>query len=70
MAQKEANVKFRAETAQFDSAIKSSNSTMTTLRSSLKLTEAEFKAGGDKANYLKEKSQNLAQQLQANADKV
>lgn len=69
MAQKEANVKFRAETAQFDSAIKSSNSTMTTLRSSLKLTEAEFKAGGDKANYLKEKSQNLAQQLQANADK-
>ena len=28
MAQREANVKFRAETAQFDNAIKSSNSTM------------------------------------------
>lgn len=69
MSQREANVKFRAETAQFDNAIKSANSTMTTLRSSLKLTEAEFKNGGDKANYLKEKSQNLAQQLQANADK-
>lgn len=69
MAQREANVKFRAETAQFDNAIKSSNSAMTTLRSSLKLTEAAFRNGGDRANYLKEKSQNLAQQLQANADK-
>lgn len=69
MSQREANVKFRADTAKFDNAIKSANSTMTTLRSSLKLTEAAFKNGGDKANYLKEKSQNLTQQLQANADK-
>ena len=68
MVQREANVKFKADTAQFDSAIKSANSTMTTLRSSLKLTEAEFKNGGEKANYLREKSQNLAQQLQANSE--
>ena len=69
MSSREANIKFRAETAQFENAIKSSNSAMSTLRSSLKLSEAEFQNTGNKVKFLEDKQRNLTSQLSANREK-
>lgn len=69
MAQNEAKIQFKAETAAFDSAIKSSNDSLSSLRAELKLNEAQFKNTGDEAEYLSQKSQLLEAELQANAEK-
>lgn len=69
MAQNEAKIQFKAETAAFDSAIKSSNDNLSSLRAELKLNEAQFKNTGDEAEYLSQKSQLLEAELQANAEK-
>ena len=69
VSSREANIKFRAETAQFENAIKSSNSAMSTLRSSLKLSEAEFQNTGNKVKFLEDKQRNLTSQLSANREK-
>ncbi len=69
MADREARIKFRAETAEFQSQIKAANSTMASLRSEMRLNEAQFKNSGDRMDYLKQKSSLLESQLSANRDK-
>lgn len=68
MSSREANVKFRADTGQFTEKLKSLDSAMSTLRSELKLSTAEFKNGAEKIAYLENKSKNLDQQLRANSE--
>lgn len=69
MADREARIKFRAETAEFQSQIKAANSTMASLRSEMRLNEAQFKNSGDRMDYLKQKSSLLESQIAANRDK-
>lgn len=69
MADKEAKVKFKAETAEFQGEIKAANSEMQSLRSEMKLNEAQFQNSGDKAEYLEQKQKLLEAQLDANKDK-
>lgn len=69
MADKEAKVKFKAETAEFQSEIKAANSEMSSLRSEMKLNEAQFQNSGDKAEYLEQKQKLLEAQLEANKEK-
>jgi len=69
MADKEAKIKFKAETSEFQSQVKAANSELSSLRSEMKLNEAQFQNSGDKADYLKGKSQLLESQIEANRDK-
>lgn len=69
MADKEAKIQFKAETEEFQSAIKAANSEMSSLRSEMKLNESQFQNSGDKAEYLENKTQLLEQQLAANREK-
>ena len=65
----EAKILFKAETAEFNDAIQSANSEMSTLRAEMKLNEAQFANTGDKSEYLEQKTQLLEAQIQANTDK-
>ena len=65
----EAKILFKAETSEFNDAIQSANSEMSTLRAEMKLNEAQFQNTGDQAEYLQEKSRLLEAQLEANSDK-
>ena len=65
----EAKVKFTADTSDFNKKIKDANSTMTELRSEMKLSEAQFKNTGDKVKYLSEKSEILKKEIEANQEK-
>lgn len=66
---KEARIRFRAETDEFQQALKASNQELSSLRSEMKLNEAQFQNSGDKTEYLKSKQEILGQQLQATRDK-
>ena len=68
-ATNEAKILFKAETAEFESSLKSAQSEMSTLRAEMKLAEATFKATGDAAEYQKSKTEILESQLEANAQK-
>ena len=70
MATREAKVKFTAETGEFNSQIKSANSTLTLLRSELKKNATEMKGAGDSAELLNKRHEILAQQSQANQQKI
>lgn len=65
----EAKITFKAETSEFRSQVAAANSTMQTLRSEMKLNEAQFQNNGNKADYLKNKQSLLEQQLQQNKAK-
>ena len=65
----EAKIKFTAETSEFNSQIKSANTTMASLRASLALNEAEFKNTGNAAEYLQNKQKLLNKELEANREK-
>lgn len=65
----EAKILFKAETSEFNDAIQSANSEMSTLRAEMKLNEAQFQNTGDQAEYLQEKSRLLEAQLEANSEK-
>lgn len=69
MAEKEAKIRFKAETAEFQSQIRAANTQMQSLRSEMKLNESQFKNSGDRIEYLEKKSQLLANQISANRDK-
>lgn len=66
MAKNEAKITFRADTAEFESKIKSANSSLTALRAGLKLNEAEFKNTGNQVEYLKNKHNILEAELEQN----
>ena len=68
-AKNEAKILFKAETAEFESSLKSAQSEMSSLRAEMKLAEATFKATGDAAEYQKSKTEILESQLEANAQK-
>ena len=55
-------IKFKAETEQFRAAIKSANSTMTTLRGELKLNAAQMKNTAASVEALTRKKKLLEQQ--------
>lgn len=65
----EVTAKFRVDTSEFTQEIKSANSTLSTLRSEMKLNEAQFKNSGDKVEYLQKKSELLKKELDANREK-
>ena len=66
----EAKVTFTADTAQFNDAIKAANSTMTKLRSELKLNAAQMKNSGASVESLTESKRILEEQDAALASKV
>ena len=66
----EAKVTFTADTAQFNDAIKAANSTMTKLRSELKLNAAQMKNSGASVESLTESKRILEDQDAALASKV
>ena len=68
-AKNEAKILFKAETAEFESSLKSAQSEMSSLRAEMKLAEATFKATGDAAEYQKSKTEILESQLEVNAQK-
>ncbi|MGN0301594.1 MAG: phage tail tape measure protein, partial [Anaerotardibacter sp.] len=69
MAKDEIKVKFRAETADMNAAIKASNNELKQLRSEMKLNEAQMKNSGSSADTLKQRHQILANQLEQNKAK-
>lgn len=69
MATNEAKVKFTADTTAFNSAIKSANSTLTELRSALKLNQTQMTSTGSSTDALKNKLKLLEQEDQALAQK-
>ena len=68
-AKNEAKIKFTAETQEFESAINSAKSELSTLRAEMKLAEAAFKNTGNSAEYMESRVKILEAQLQANAEK-
>ena len=68
-AKNEAKIKFTAATQEFESAIKSAKSELSTLRAEMKLAEATFKNTGNSAEYMESRVKILEAQLQANAEK-
>ena len=66
----EAKITFTADTAQFNDAIKAANSTMTKLRSELKLNAAQMKNSGASVESLTESKRILEDQDAALASKV
>ena len=70
MAKNEAKVKFIAETSEFTEQIKKANSSLTELRSELKLSEARFAGAEDAVEGLVDKKRILQQQLEESAKKV
>ena len=66
----EAKIKFTAETAEFNDAIRQSESTMKVLRAELKLNETQMKATGETVEALENKHSILQKQLEASEDKT
>lgn len=69
MATNEAKITFKAETADFQSQIKKANSQLSSLRSELKLNQAQFTNTGDQAAYYQNKLKILESELVANQSK-
>ncbi|MCD7882528.1 MAG: phage tail tape measure protein [Lachnospiraceae bacterium] len=65
----EAKVIFTAETSGFNSAIKSANSEISSLKAEMKLADATFQNTGDSVEYLQQKHDLLEQALKANQEK-
>lgn len=70
MAKNEAKIKFTAETGEFNSDIKKSNSEMGKLRAELKLNETQMKATGETVEGLEKQHELLEGQLKASQTKV
>lgn len=70
MANNEAKIKFTAETAGFNDAIKKSNDEMSVLRAELRLNEAQMKSTGESIEGLENKHKILSDQLAASKDKT
>lgn len=70
MAKNEVRVKFLAETEPFREAIKKANSSLTELRSEMKLSEATFKGNEQSVEALTQKKRILQDQLDATKAKV
>lgn len=70
MAKNEAKIKFTAETSEFNSAIKKSNSEMSQLRAELKLNETQMKTTGTTIEGLQQKHNLLQSELSASETKT
>lgn len=70
MAKNEAKIKFTAETAEFNDAIKKSNAEMGKLRAEAKLNEAQMERTGKTVEGLEKKHELLESQLKASRSKV
>lgn len=67
---REAKVLFTAETKQFTANIKQAKSSLSTLRSELKLNEANFKNSGDAVQFYTTKQNLLQQELEQSRTKI
>lgn len=67
---REAKVKFTAETGDFNNAIKQANSAMSLLRSELKQNSTAMKGAGDSADLLAQRQQLLAQEMEQSRAKT
>lgn len=65
----EAKIKFTADTADLNAAIKDANSEMSSLRAEMKLADAQFQNTGDSAEYMKTKQELLQEALETNKEK-
>ena len=70
MAKNEAKIKFTAETSEFNSQIKTANTTMSQLRAEAKLNETQMKATGTTVEGLETKHKLLQQQLATSQTKT
>lgn len=70
MANREAKIKFTAETGSFNQAIKQANNEMSELRAELKLNETQMKATGATVEGLEAKHGILENQLKASESKT
>ena len=71
MAKKnEAKIRFTAETSDFNSQIRDSESSLKEFRSELKLNSSQMKKTGDNTETLKKRQQLLAKELEASKDKT
>lgn len=70
MAKKTAEIELKLINSQFKNQCSVTNQTMKSLRSEFKLNESQFKATGDKAEYLKNKSDILTKQYETQKQKV
>ena len=66
---REAKIRFTADTSDFTAHIKEANSNMAALRAGLKLNEAEFKNTGNSADFLSNRHKLLRAQLEENRKK-
>lgn len=66
----EAKVKFTADTKEFTAQVKAANSTLTTLRSELRLNKTEANATGDSIENLTDRQRILTSELDASQQKV
>lgn len=62
MADREANLIFRAETAEFREAVTKANSTLKTMRSAVRMVDAQMTAAGTSTDALRQKDQLLRQE--------
>ena len=69
MARNEAKIKFSADTAEYDKALKELNASNKELVAELKNAEAEYKNTGDKAEYVHKKTEAYEKQLELNKQK-
>ena len=67
---KEAKVKFSADTSEFTAGIKQANSSLTQLRSELKLNKAQADSAGDSIENLSDRQRILAQEYEASQSKI
>ncbi len=70
MAEKEIQIRFKAETSEFTNGIKDINSDIGKLRNELKLNSTQLKGSADDVDLLKERKQMLAQELEKSKNKV
>ena len=69
-SKREATIKFRADTSEFQQQITQSNSKITALKSGVKLLDAEMKNGGASVDLLRQKQSLLAEQLEQSRTKT
>lgn len=70
MAKNQAKIQFTADTKEFNKQIQKANSTMTVLRSEMKLNETQMKATGETVEGLQKKHDLLADQLKQSESKT
>ncbi|MCI8507562.1 MAG: hypothetical protein HFJ06_03205 [Lachnospiraceae bacterium] len=68
--EKEVQIKFSAQTAEFNDGIKKINSNISTLNAKLKLNDVQLKANSGDISLLKEKQQLLSEKLQDSREKI